>query len=150
MAGRVPWWRYGPPAAATLAAAGVMMLGGYLFHTHGWSVAGPVMTPAGFLISAAFALEARTRSSRANPDAKVSGWRLRRVVLLIAGVPMSASGVPPIAAVAISALTLLAGLAMAVAGYATAGWNPLTVPPLILASGLIIVVAFYLGGRDYA
>lgn len=147
---QLPWWRYGPPAAATLAAAGVMMLGGYLFHTHGWSIAGPVMTPAGFLISAAFALEARTRSDRAGPDAAVRGRRLRRVVLLIAGVPMSASGVPLMAAVAISALTLLAGLAMAVAGYATAGWNLVTVPPLIVASGLIILIAFYLGRRDYA
>lgn len=150
MAGRPRWWNYAPPAATTLAAAAVMMLGGYLFRTHGWSVAGPVMTPAGFLISAAFALESRIGVSGPKPQAKASGRRFRRIVLLIAGVPMSSAHVPPVAAVTISVLTLLAGVGMAAAGYATASWNPITVPPLIFCSGLIILVAFYVGRREYA
>lgn len=146
--GRSRWIAYVPPAAATLAAGAVMMLGGDLFHTDGWAVAGPVMTPAGFLISAAFALENRTRSSNADQVRPMGVRRARRLALLLAGVPVSAAGVPPVAAITITAFTLLAGLAMAVAGYAVAAWTPILAPPLILSSGLIILAAFYLGARS--
>lgn len=138
---------YGPPVAATLAAGAVMMLGGYLFHVDGWKVGGPVMTPAGPLISIAFALAGRGRATRATGERRTVLRRLRRLLLLLAGVPIPAGGVQPITAAAILALTLVAGLVMAVAGYAVAGWTPVLVPPLALLSGLIIFCAFFVGAH---
>jgi hypothetical protein len=63
-------------------------------------------------------------------------------------VPIPAGDVQPLAAIATLALTLLAGLAMAVAGYAIAAWTPILVPPLILASGLIILGAFFISAQS--
>lgn len=139
--------RYGAPVTATLAAGAVMMLAGYLFHVDGWKIAGPVMTPAGPLISIAFALDSRTRVARVTGEGRTVLQRLRRLLLLLAGVPMPAGGVRPVAATAILALTLLAGFAMAVAGYAVAAWTSALVPPLALLSGLIIVGAFFVGAQ---
>lgn len=139
---------YAPPVILTLAAGAAMMIGGYLFHTDGWKVSGPSMTPAGPLISIAFALESRTRAPAKTKTRQTSARRLRRFLPLLLGVPIPAGDVQPLAAIATLALTLLAGLAMAVAGYALAAWTPILVPPLILASGLTILAAFFIGSRS--
>jgi hypothetical protein len=132
----------------TLAAGAAMMVGGYLFHTDGWKVSGPSMTPAGPLISIAFALESRSRAPATPPSKRSGVQRLRRLLPLLLGVPIPAGGIQPLASIATLALTLLAGLAMAAAGYTLASWTPILVPLLILASGVIILAAFSLGARS--
>jgi hypothetical protein len=132
----------------TLAAGAAMMAGGYLFHTDGWKVGGPSMSPAGPLISIAFALESRSRAPATTPNDRPGVHRLRRLLPLLVGVPIPAGGLQPLAAIATLGLTLLAGLAMSVAGYALAVRTPILVPPLILASGLIILAAFFVGARS--
>ena len=141
----VPAWRrsYAPSVAATLASGGVMMAGGYLFKTVGWALAGPVMIPAGPLISAAFALA---------PKSPVPGQSKPRTapihrVLLILGMPSPGGDVSLPVTLAISVVTLLAGAVMAVAGYALAAWNPLTVPALLLAAAVVITAAFVIADR---
>ena len=136
--------RYGPAVAATLAAGAVMMAGGFLFRRHGWAVAGPAMIPAGPLISVAFALERRAGARRA---ASAGGARLRGAVMLIAGLPSPGGNLPLTTSIAVQAVTLLAGVVMAVAGYAAATWNPLLVPPLLGAGGLVMTTAFVIGAR---
>lgn len=105
------------------------------------------MSPAGPLISIGFALESRGRTTAATAEMRTPSQRLRRLLLLLAGVPVPAGRLQPITAAAVLVLTLLAGLAMAVAGYAVAAWTPVLVAPLALLSGLIIFGAFFVGAH---
>jgi hypothetical protein len=110
--------KYGPAAAVTLMSAGVMMLAGWLFHASGWSAAWPVMIGGGVLISLALVLGRRAGPpGLSRRPARI--WRL-----------------------AVSLLTLAAGAVMVVAGYAAAAWNPLLVPPAVIAGGAVITAAF--------
>lgn len=134
---------YAPAVAATLASGGVMMTGGYLFKTIGWALAGPVMIPAGPLISAAFALAPKPGEA-GRP--RIPTARINRVLLLL-GLPSPGGDVSLAISLAISVVTLLAGAVMAAAGYAWAAWNPLTVPALLLAASAVITVAFVIADR---
>lgn len=133
--------RFVPAAVLTLAAGTVMVVGGYVFHQDGWAVSGPLMYPAGPLISVGFLLAAR--AAGAPPMTGVS--RLRLLVLLLLGVPSPGAGVSPAKSLAVTLLSLVAGLAMAVAGYAIAAWTVLLVPPLFLVAGGVILLAFFAG-----
>jgi len=135
---------YLPVVLATLASGAVMTLGGYLFHRDGWGVAGPSMLPAGILISVAFVLFRRVASPADTPVRL--GWRRVMLVLLV-GFPTPGGNLSVLASIAVSMVTLLAGAVMVVAGYAIGAWNPLLVPPLILASGFVITVAFVIANR---
>ena len=133
---------YAPAVAATLASGGVMMTGGYLFKTLGWALAGPVMIPAGPLISAAFALAPKSGV----PGRSKARTRISRVMLLL-GLPSPGGDVSLAVSLAISVVTLLAGAVMAAAGYGIAAWNPLTVPALLLVASIVITAAFVIAER---
>ena len=134
---------YAPAVAATLASGGVMMTGGYLFKTIGWGLAGLAMIPAGPLISAAFALAPKpgVQVRSKTPTASINR------VMLVLGLPAPGGDVSLPMSLAISVVTLLAGAVMAVAGYAIAAWNPLTVPALLLAASVVITSAFVIADR---
>lgn len=134
-----------PAGLATLAAGAVMMTGGYLFGTDGWAVAGPVMLPAGAIISIAFALARRAKGHQLR-DSAVSWFRV--VLLLVVGVPCAGGDLSAVASIAVSVVTLLAGAVMVVAGYAAAKWNLLLVPPTVVAAGAVIGLAFGLAARS--
>lgn len=121
-----------------------MVVGGYLFSLDGWAVAGWVMTPSGPLISAGFAFAQRARGRR---DESGRRGRARHIVTLLVGMPSAGGGLSPLAAMTTSALALLAGAIMAVAGYAIARWSPDVVPPLVLAGGAVIGAAFVIADR---
>ena len=132
-----PTRRSVPAVAATLASGAVMMIGGYLFHTHGWNLGGLVMIPAGPLISVAFAFA----SPPSNQAGRRSSKRAARVVLSLL-MPSPGGGLTAARSLVVSVVSLVAGAVMAVAGYALAAWNPLLVPPLIAAGGAVIGLAF--------
>jgi hypothetical protein len=134
---------YLPAAVAVLSSGFVMMVAGYLFHGDGWAVAGPVMFPAGILISFAFYL-ARRANNETRRRGRVSG---RTVVLVLLGVPAPGADLSLIVSIAVSATTLAAGAVMVVAGYAIAAWSVFLVPPLLLAAGAVIVIAFVVADR---
>lgn len=142
---RVPRpWRFLPAAAVTLLTGGVMMSGGYLFANRGWAVAGWVMTPAGPLISVAFALARKARGR--GPDLRRRD-RVRHVTTLLVGMPSPGGNIGPVASAATTAAALIAGAVMVVAGYAVARWNPLLVPPIALGGGVAITAAFVIADR---
>lgn len=136
--------RYGPVALATLASGAVMMTGGYLFHRDGWGIAGSVMIPAGPLISIAFALERRA-SGRLAVTATTA--RVRGALMLFAGLPSPGGNLAFGTSVAVQAVTLAAGAVVAVGGYAVATWNPLVVPLLVVAGGMLMTAAFVIAAR---
>lgn len=143
---RVPRpWRFAPAAAVTLLTGGVMMSGGYLFANRGWAVAGWVMTPAGPLISVAFALARKARGR--GPDPRRAD-RVRHITTLLVGMPSPGGNIGPVASAATTAAALLAGAVMVVAGYALARWNPLLVPPIAVAGGIAITAAFVIADRS--
>lgn len=121
-----------------------MMSAGYLFALEGWAVAGWVMTPAGPLISIAFALAARARGRRRTGTSK---GRVRHIATLLVGLPSAGGNVTPMASAATSVLAVLAGAVMVVAGYATARWNPLLVGPIVVAGATVIAAAFVVADR---
>lgn len=133
---------YLPAVSMTLAAGAVMMVGGHLFHDDGWSVAGSVMTPAGPLISIALALAVRARNPGLRRSPKI---RARLILSLLLPSPPGDLTVPR--SLLVSAVTLTAGAVMALAGYATAAWNLLLVPPIILAGGAVISSAFLIASK---
>lgn len=135
---------YVPAALTTLGSGGVMTVGGYLLDRFGWRVAGPSMLPAGILISIAFVLARRVTSAVDTP-ARL-GW-CRVILILLIGLPSAGDNLSVLASVTVSVVTLLAGATMVVAGYALAAWNILLVPPLILAGGAVITVAFVVANR---
>jgi len=127
-----------------------MVVGGYLFHTHGWHVGGLVMLPSGPTISAAFALLLRAeRSRRGTPQAESAGTarRVRAIVTIVAGLPWSGGNAPLRFEIGTFGLTMVAGAVMALAGYAAAAWTWLLVPPIVVAGGVLIVAAFALATK---
>ena len=121
-----------------------MMVGGYLFATDGWAVAGPAMLPAGPLISIGFFLARRPGRADRQTGRKE---RVRHIASVLLGLPSPGSDLALTTSLATSVVTLLAGALMMIAGYATAAWNPALVPPLVLAAGLIIAAAFVIVDR---
>lgn len=136
---------YTPAVLFTLAAGAVMMLAGWLFARDGWAVAGPATMPAGPLISIAFAFGQRAggadlpREQRTKPHIRN---RIRHYAVLLAGLPSAGSGASTITSIAVLVVSLLAGLAMQVAGYAMAKWALVFVPPLLLVAVATITSAF--------
>jgi hypothetical protein len=133
-----------PSALLTLLTGGIMMTGGYVFANDGWALAGPIMIPAGPLISLAFALARPKDRAVGPPDRKA---RTRHIVSMVIGLPSPGVGTGVVLTIVITVVTLLAGAVMVVAGYASAAWNLAFVPPLILASGGIITTAFVMADR---
>lgn len=136
-------YRYLGAGLLTLAAGAVMAVGGLLFHDDGWRVAGPSMTPAGVLISIALMLAVRPATSQRDGLPVRSPWgRWARVIAALAtGLPM-AGGVPIAAQVTTTVLSVFAGALMAMAGYAAVAWSLWLVPPLVIASGIVISGSF--------
>lgn len=136
-------YRYLGAGLLTLAAGAVMAIGGLLFHDDGWHIAGPSMTPAGVLISIALMLAVRpVMPHHDKPQARSRWGRWARVIAALAtGLPM-AGGVPIAAQVTTTVLSVLAGFLMAVAGYAAVAWSVWLVPPLVIASGMVISGSF--------
>lgn len=120
------------------------MTAGYLFPPDGWAVAGWVMTPAGPLISTAFALVARARGGPPAGDRKS---RVRHIATLLAGMPSPGGNVSALASAAASGLSLLAGAVMVLAGYTAAKWDPLLSAPMVVAGGAVITAAFVVADR---
>ena len=133
-----------PAAVLTLVTGGIMMTAGHFFATDGWAMAGPMMIPAGPLISVAFALARRPRKPARSPNAKT---RVRQIASIALGLPSPGGDVTLAATLLITIVTLMAGAVMVVAGYATAEWNLAIAPPLIVASGFIITLAFVIADR---
>lgn len=133
-----------PAAVLTLVTGGIMMTAGYFFATDGWGVAGPMMIPSGPLISVAFALARRPRKPARTADMKT---RVRHIASIALGLPSPGGDVTLAATLLITIVTLIAGAVMVVAGYATAAWTVAIAPPLIVASGLIITLAFVIAER---
>ena len=137
--------RFGAFAVVTLISGGFMVLGGYLFHTHGWHIGGVVMLPSGPTISAAFALLLRAERSRSGlPQAVPAGTarRVRAVVTIMAGLPWSGGNAPMRFEIGTFGLTMAAGAVMALAGYAAAAWTWLLLPPIVVVGGVFITAAF--------
>lgn len=141
---RAAQW-YVPAILFTLGAGAVMMAGGWLFARDGWAAAAPATMPAGPMISVAFAFAQRAarvqlpREQRAKPHVRD---RIRHYAVLVVGLPSAGSGAGTVASIAVLVVSLLAGLAMQVAGYAMADWGLLPVPPLLLVAAATITSAF--------
>jgi hypothetical protein len=128
---------YLPAVSMTLVSGAVMVLGGYLFHDHGRNVAGLVMIPAGPLISIAFAFADRPGDRRPPRPLKITVPLIFSLLL-----PSPPGDLTLARSLLVSALSLIAGAAMAAAGYAAAAWSLLLVAPLILLGGAVIGLAF--------
>jgi hypothetical protein len=125
------------PAAATLSSGGCMMGAGYLLHSFGWGISAVVMSAGGALIFIAFTLTPRGRIGARRAAA---GTRVRTYAHGRGGVV----GLPWQHGIAVMALTLGAGAAMMLAGYAAAVWTWIVLIPLVLIGGVAILAALVL------
>lgn len=129
---------YGRSVALTLAAGGVMAIGGYLFNARGWTTAGPSMIPAGPLITIAFLFAPRSDPGQPRPRS----WTTARVLLLVLGVPVPTANLSAARSLAVSILTLLAGALSALAGYTLCAHHRVFAVTALLSSGVVIAAAF--------
>lgn len=115
-----------------------MSMGGYLFDTRGWAIAGPSMIPAGPLITIAFWLAPAPGACRPRPRSHSAA----RILLLVLGVPITSGNLSLRQSLTVSVLTLIAGALAALAGYALGAHHHLLPLPTLLASGVVIALSF--------
>ena len=143
--------RFGAVTVFTLISGAFMVVGGYLFHTHGWHIGGLLMLPSGPAISAAFALLLRAERSRNGlPQAGSAGTarRVRAAVTIAAGLPWTGGNAPIGFEIGTFGLTMAAGAVMALSGYA-AVWTWLLVPPIVVLAGVLITAAFAVATKGF-
>jgi hypothetical protein len=122
-------------AMAVLSSGGCMVGAGYLMYAHGWRASGLAMTAGGALIFTAFTLTPRGRLDARSPQTGVRTHARGRG---------GAVRLPWKPRVGLMAITLAAGAAMVLAGYAALAWSSVLLIPLVLLGGLAILAAFVL------
>lgn len=117
--------KYAAIGVLTLVSGGSMMAAGYVVNSAGWGTAGRLALPSWPAIAVAFALMRRNAGSRRS--GRTQAWRPRTLL-----------------EIEVFVLTMAAGWAMLLAGYAAAAWSWLLVPPALLLAGGAITAAYVL------